>query len=311
MTEEQKKERPRPSVGVYVVNKKGEVLMIRGKKWQNQWVPVGGHIEHGETPEQTALREVKEELGLNVQNPEILKRIDLIDQEEYSTPGVHFLAFEIKMELVDENQEINSDKREVNEYRWFEPGELVKQLDIQKHTKEIIKEFFVENKVKHSFFHKKCQHCEKFKNEAEEYKGGWQRAQADYSNLKKEIEQMRSEWVRMSEQQILEDFIPVYDNLKKSLTTDFIDTDNTDNKLTNWKKGIEYIMKQFWKVMQDHEVEEIKTVGEIFNPELHEAIAEEESDLPEHTIVKEVEAGYTMKGKVIKVAKVVVAKNKE
>lgn len=189
-------------------------------------------------------------------------------------------------------------------------NEEQENIDNQNENSDIKNQISDNNEKKH-FFNKKCKDCEKYKQEADEYKAGWQRAQADYQNLKKEIENMRGEWVRYSEQQILEDFIPVYDNLKKSLTTDFIDTDNTDNKLTNWKKGIEYIMKQFWKVMQDHEVEEIKTVGEIFNPELHEAIAEEESDLPEHTIVKEVEAGYTMKGKVIKVAKVVVAKNKE
>ncbi len=165
-----------------------------------------------------------------------------------------------------------------------------------------------DKKQKHIFFHKKCQHCEKFQNEASEYKAGWQRAQADYSNLKKEVENMRGEWARYSEQQILEDFIPVYDNMRKAFNLEH-GTWNTEQE--NWAKGIGYIMKQFWKVMQDHDVEEIKTVGEIFNPEVHEAISEEESDLPEHTIVKEVEAGYVMKGKVIKVAKVVVAKNKE
>lgn len=161
---------------------------------------------------------------------------------------------------------------------------------------------------KHGLFKHHCKKCEKLEKDCEEYKSGWQRAQADYQNLKKEIENMRGEWARYSEQQILEEFIPVYDNMKKSLTTDFASTDITDNKLANWRKGIEMIMKQFEKVLRDHGVEEIKTVGETFNPELHEAVAEEGSEELEHIILKEVEAGYTMKGKVIKVAKVVVSK---
>jgi len=130
--------------------------------------------------------------------------------------------------------------------------------------------------------------------------------------LKKEVENMRSEWVRMSEQQILEDFLPVYDNFSKAMDfTNFETNDtknNTNSHFDSWKKGIEYIMKQYWKVLQDHGVEKIKTVGEMFDPCLHEAVGEEESELPEHMIVKEVESGYVMKDKVIKVAKVIVAK---
>lgn len=157
-----------------------------------------------------------------------------------------------------------------------------------------------DKKEKHGFFHHKCGKCE-------EYKAGWQRAQADYQNLKREVESMRGEWARMSEQQILEEFLPVYDNFKLAFG---LQTSDYGSEQQNWVKGIECIMKQFEKILKDHGVEQIKTVGEIFNPELHEAIGEEASDLPEHTIVREVEAGYMMKGKVIKVAKVIVAKMK-
>ena len=144
-----------------------------------------------------------------------------------------------------------------------------------------------DKKEKHGFFHHKCGKCE-------EYKAGWQRAQADYQNLKREVESMRGEWARMSEQQILEEFLPVYDNFKLAFG---LQTSDYCSEQQNWVKGIECIMKQFEKILKDHGVEQIKTVGEIFNPELHEAIGEEASDLPEHTIVREVEAGYMMKGK--------------
>lgn len=176
--------------------------------------------------------------------------------------------------------------------------------DEQKQKKENL-----EIKDKKSFL-KKCKNCDKLIKESEDYKAGWQRAQADYKNLQKEISEMRSEWVRISEQQILEDFIPVYDNFKKAFDHHpELSDDEVGKKIKNWIDGIGFIMKQFENVLKSHNVEEIKTVGEIFNPEQHEAIAEENSDQPEHTILKEVDAGYMMKGKVIKVAKVIVAKN--
>ncbi len=158
---------------------------------------------------------------------------------------------------------------------------------------------------KHGLFKHHCKKCEKLEKESEEYKAGWQRAQADYQNLKKEIENMRGEWARYSEQQILEEFIPIYDNFRKAFN---MEHGTWNNGQENWVKGIEMIMKQFEKVLRDHGVEEIKTVGEIFNPELHEAISEEEGE-EEGKILREIEAGYVMKGKVVKVAKVIVAKN--
>lgn len=165
---------------------------------------------------------------------------------------------------------------------------------------------------KHGIFHHKCKHCEKSKQEAEEFKAGWQRAQADYQNLKKESENMRGEWVRMSEQQIVEDFLPVYDNFNKAFNVETrliasLPDGGGETKFENWKKGIEYIMKQYWKVLQDHGVETIKTVGEMFDTSLHEAVGEEDGEV-EDKILKEVESGYIMKGKVIKVAKVIISK---
>ncbi len=125
-------------------------------------------------------------------------------------------------------------------------------------------------KDKKSFFKKPCRDCEKHKKESEEYKNNWQRALADYQNLQRETSERRGEWARMSEQQILEDFIPVYDNFKKAFAiADNADAggaaDNADKKWQSWKQGIRYIMKQFWEVLKAHNAEEIKTVGEKFD----------------------------------------------
>lgn len=156
-----------------------------------------------------------------------------------------------------------------------------------------------------------AQDLEKMQNQCEEYKQGWQRALADYNNLQKETKARMSEWIQMSELQILEEFIPVYDNFKKAFAhhPDLNVEDENSKRVKNWIDGIGYIMKQFGEVLKSHKVEEIKTVGEKFNPKLHETVGEEEIEGKEQgEIVKEMDGGYVMGERVVKVAKVIIAK---
>lgn len=140
----------------------------------------------------------------------------------------------------------------------------------------------------------------------EEYKTGWQRALADYQNLQKETTARRAEWAQMSKLQILEDFIPVYDNFKKAFASK--KSDGWSAEQENWIKGIHYIMKQFGDILKNHQIEEIKTVGEYFDPTHHESVGEETSaDQKTGMIIREVEGGYLLGGKVVKVAKVILA----
>lgn len=152
-----------------------------------------------------------------------------------------------------------------------------------------------------------CPNCEASRKQMDEYKLGWQRAQADYVNLQKETAKQKSEWMQMIKGDILESFIPVYDNFKKAFS--FSSGDGDAKQFENWKKGIEYIMKQFGDVLKQNSIEEIKTVGEMFDPRFHEIVGEEEvENVPAHQIVKEMDGGYKAGEKVLKVAKVIVAK---
>jgi len=168
----------------------------------------------------------------------------------------------------------------------------------------------VDEKDKKSFFHRDCKNCEKYKTERDEFKAGWQRALADYKNLQQEIANRRSEWVQMSEQQILEEFIPVYENFKKAFGHHpELDGENEEHKkMKSWIDGVGYIMKQYGDVLKSHGVEEIVTVNEKFDPRFHEASGEEESDKEPGTILKEVSGGYKMGERVIKEARVIISK---
>ena len=167
--------------------------------------------------------------------------------------------------------------------------------------------------TKHGLFHHGCKNCDKHKKESEEHLNNWRRALADYDNLKKETEARRAEWAKYSEQQILEEFIPVYDNMKKALAVSLPLPEGEQAEgqrgWESWKEGVGHIMKQFADVLKQHGVEEIKTVGEKFDPNLHEAVGHEESeDKDEGEIIREVAGGYKMGERVIRAAKVIVVK---
>lgn len=140
---------------------------------------------------------------------------------------------------------------------------------------------------------KKCQ----------EYLAGWQRAQADYVNLQKTTEREKSEWVKFANQGILTELLPIYDHLKLA-----IKHVPEEQKKEGWVVGMENIKNQFGKFLTDNGVEEIKTVGEKFNPEEHEAVMAENAESDDHqgVIKEELRGGYKLNNKVLYPARVVV-----
>ena len=99
-----------------------------------------------------------------------------------------------------------------------------------------------------------------------EYLSGWQRARADYVNLQKNTAEERAEWVKFANEDVLMEILPIYDHLKLA----WVHIPDDQKKLV-WVVGIEHIKNQFAKFLADQGIEEIKTVGEKFNPEAHEA----------------------------------------
>ena len=130
---------------------------------------------------------------------------------------------------------------------------------------------------------------------ATEYLDGWRRAKADYLNLKKESEGLQRQTIEYANAALVAELLPIYNHLK--LAIEHKPPDLQDN---SWVKGVEHIQSQFKDFFASLGIEEIKTVGEKFNPELHEAIetAVKEGVAPD-MVYEQVSAGYTLHGKVI------------
>lgn len=140
---------------------------------------------------------------------------------------------------------------------------------------------------------------EELKVKCEEYLAGWQRAKADYENFKKETEQRMAEVSSFAKIGVLSELIPILDNFTKA-----VEHVPNEQKNDDWVVGIFHIKKQLEDFLMQNGLEKIKTVGEKFDHNLHEAVGQEsgEKDL----IIKEVNSGYKLNGQVIIPAKVIV-----
>jgi len=147
---------------------------------------------------------------------------------------------------------------------------------------------------------KELEECQK---QAEENLKGWQRAKADFVNYKKDQEKYLNEFRKYANEDVIIKLLPTIDSFE--LAVQHLPKELKD---TDWAKGIICIKNQFDNFLKDVGVEEIKSVGEKFNPNLFESVGEEESDQEEGTIIAEVQKGYKMFGKVVRVGKVKVAK---
>lgn len=139
---------------------------------------------------------------------------------------------------------------------------------------------------------------------SEDHLAGWQRARADYSNLKKEHERRQQEIVEFANAATMAEIIPIYNHFKLALRHI-----PEEQKKLDWVKGLDFIQKQFVDFLKKFNIAEIKTVGEQFDPNFHEAVeCEEKEGCKEGIIYEEVSPGYVLGDKVIEPAKVKVGK---
>lgn len=137
----------------------------------------------------------------------------------------------------------------------------------------------------------------------EELTHGWKRALADYQNLQKDTQQQMADFRKFANEDMIMQLLPLADYFQHAFA-------QIPEKEMNspWLTGIKHIQSYFNKILQDNNVLEIKALGEKFNPDVHEIVKEEESDQPEGRIIKINQAGYKLEDRVIRPAKVIIAK---
>ena len=133
------------------------------------------------------------------------------------------------------------------------------------------------------------------------------RLAAEFENYKKRMFRQSEVLVHNAEAGVLIDVLGVLDNFERALNSA---GDKKDFKA--FKKGVKMIFEQMKRILDDHNVSQIATVGKTFDPELHEAVMQIETDeQPEGVIAQELSGGYKKGEKVIRHAKVGVSSGKK
>ncbi len=126
---------PEPVVGAYIFNDKDEILLVRSPKWKEgeMWTVPGGHIEWGEKIEETAMREVKEELGIRVKYEGLLATMEGIFPKELRNKR-HFIYLQCKCRVLP-GEKVKIDGREISGAKWWKVEEALELGEGELHPK--------------------------------------------------------------------------------------------------------------------------------------------------------------------------------
>lgn len=142
---------------------------------------------------------------------------------------------------------------------------------------------------------------EEIKKEPEEDESTrYMRLMADFQNYKKRIEKEKSDIYSYANEKIVTELLAVLDNFERALNHECSDS--------GFKEGMEMIFKQLFEALEKSGLEEIPALGEVFDPNFHNAVMTEDTDEYESGKVSGVlQKGYTLNGKVIRPTMVKVA----
>jgi molecular chaperone GrpE len=144
------------------------------------------------------------------------------------------------------------------------------------------------------------------KAEAQRFKDQWMRSAADFDNFRKRSRKELEDTRKAGREELLKDLLPVFDNLERAMTSA-----ERATEVKPVSDGLKMVLRQFVDTLGRSGITKVPTIGQQFDPGLHEAIQQVETD--EHqpgTVVAEVQPGYLQGDRLIRAAMVIVAKPK-
>ena len=179
---------------------------------------------------------------------------------------------------------------------------------------------------------------EKIQADLDAAMNGWKRTAADFENFRRRKEDENKELVEFAKEVTVVKLLPTLDSLEQALrhmpevsdklqvTSEKTENqkfsghsdDNSENSGRNffdkyraWQKGIEVLLKQLDKLLEELGVKKIEALGKKFDPNFHEAVREMESGAEEGTVLEELQSGFELNGKVIRPSQVIISKRKD
>jgi molecular chaperone GrpE len=130
------------------------------------------------------------------------------------------------------------------------------------------------------------------------------RSAAEFENFRKRTQKEREDAAKFGNEKLLKDFLPVMDNLERAL--DHVE----QHDLAQVIEGVKLVQKLFESTLARHGVTGFSAVGKPFDPGLHEALMQKESDEPPGTVLSEMAKGYKLHDRLVRPAAVVVSKSR-
>jgi len=127
---------------------------------------------------------------------------------------------------------------------------------------------------------------------------------AEFENFKKRALKERQDLMKFGFESAARDLLQVVDNLERAL--DHVPS-GTDQNLVD---GLKMVLNQFHAALKKQGIETVESMEKTFDPNVHEAVGQEESQHPAGTVVKEHTKGYTMHGRLLRPARVIVSGGK-
>jgi len=189
-----------------------------------------------------------------------------------------------EVEEVEEVEEIETEKQELQEV--VQQEETVAEVDTQQQQEQTQEDIVA-----------------KLEAQCADYLDKYQRCFAEFDNFRKRTIKEKASMYDDGVRSTVEKLLPVVDNLERAVAVEC--ENNAEN---SFYKGVAMTLKQFQEILTSMGVEQIKALGETFNPNLHAAVAHEDNEeYGENVIMLEMQKGYQYKDKVIRHSMVKVA----
>ena len=142
------------------------------------------------------------------------------------------------------------------------------------------------------------------KAKAEEHLYNWQRSAADFSNYRRRTDEERATISQFSNAMLISKLLAVLDDFDRALEN--VPADAHDP----WIEGVKLVERKLRSVLESEGVTPIEALGKPFDPNVHEAVAHEETtEYPDNTVIGEVQRGYRLHDRVLRPSLVRVANN--
>jgi len=173
------------------------------------------------------------------------------------------------------------------------------------------KDIETENDINNEFEQEKIEmlgeEIEKLQEEANSYKDRWLRAAAEFENFRRRNEKDRIDWIKNANKDLILELINVYEHLEMAMKSA-----DTDQVPENFRKGIVMVHDQLKDLLKKYGLKRIHAVGEEFDPQYHQAIiCTPKEGFDDNIIFDCIQSGYILNDKVIRPARVAVAKAPE